>query len=130
VKQHVIPTKAFLADTRETELSTSRDNAWVAVAHSKHFILQVFTSDAAHRDLVILGSVNLDFKNGKSLVSPFASHVIIDKSSDEAGSPRLSFMQLFAVRLFLENHVKLQFVLTISVPIKNTAPIQTILQTS
>ena len=65
----------------------------------RHNIQQVYASDSFGRDLVLLGSVQTVFKNGKDLESPFAAHVVVEGSSHDIGEPRLSFMQVFAVSL-------------------------------
>jgi hypothetical protein len=67
------------------------------VTARRHGILQVYASDKSGRDLVLLGSVQTVFRNGKDLESPFACRILVDQSSHEAGEPRLSLMQVFAV---------------------------------
>lgn len=76
-------------------------------------------------ELVLLGTVSMRFKNQKTLVAPFVSHVQID-SSDRAGKPRLSYMEVFAVGSSI-THSFASDGLTLSYSFQDTSPISEIL---
>lgn len=62
-----------------------------------HRVLKVFSGNDQVPELSILGTGEMEFKNGKTINSPFACHVKLD-SSDPTAGVRISFMQVFAVR--------------------------------
>ncbi|KAJ2897521.1 snoaL-like domain containing protein [Zalerion maritima] len=93
----ITPTGTFKGSS---EISKSRDNAWRAVSSRKHRVLRVFAGDDSGSELVILGTVAMGLKNGSSLDSQFACHIAVvasDQDDAEPGSPRLGFMQVFAL---------------------------------
>jgi hypothetical protein len=80
------------------EISKSRANAWGKVIARRHQVLQVFTNDREGHDLMIIGVVKMTLWNGESLEMQFASRFVVDDSSVESNDPRLSLVQVFAVR--------------------------------
>ncbi|KAH7002657.1 hypothetical protein EDB80DRAFT_616073 [Ilyonectria destructans] len=78
-----------------SEISKSRENAWSVVESRKHRVLKVFSGNDQVPELSILGTGEMEFKNGKTINSPFACHVKLD-SSDPTAGVRISFMQVFA----------------------------------
>ncbi|KAK1761941.1 hypothetical protein QBC33DRAFT_502148 [Phialemonium atrogriseum] len=80
-----------------SDISASRDKAWVVVNSRQHSISRVFAGDDKGLELVLLGAVKTGFKNGQVLDSPFACHITVDASSAKSGDPRLKFMEVFAV---------------------------------
>jgi len=65
----------------------------------------VFSNDQSGRDLMLIGSVKMLFVNGKHLDMQFSAELIVDAASHEAGKPRLSLMQVFAVSFSLFSHL-------------------------
>ncbi|KAK7443069.1 hypothetical protein Landi51_09272 [Colletotrichum acutatum] len=54
------------------------------------------TVTSSKTELVLLGSVHMEFVNGKSLDSPFAVHIIIGSSTQALASPRINYMEVFS----------------------------------
>jgi hypothetical protein len=79
-----------------TEISKSRDNAWTVVSKRKHTISKVFAAHPDPNELTILGSVNMAFKNGKSIDMKFVAHVILVPDSPQT---QLCYMEVFEVRI-------------------------------
>ncbi len=79
-------------------ISHSRDHAWKHISARHHTIQSVFVRDKEGLDLVVLGQVRMDFRNGKTVEQEFAGHLVVDAATKAAGSPRLELMQVFAVR--------------------------------
>ncbi|EXJ79924.1 hypothetical protein A1O3_08209 [Capronia epimyces CBS 606.96] len=78
------------------DIAHSRVNAWKTVTSRRHVVKKVFAHDAAGHDLLLLAELEQGFVNGKSLLSPFVVHVVVDADSVKAGSPRFSYMQVYA----------------------------------
>ncbi|EXF79117.1 hypothetical protein CFIO01_09514 [Colletotrichum fioriniae PJ7] len=86
------------------EISKCREGAWSLVTLRRHSISKAFASieskDTISRtELVLLGSVYMNFVNGKSLNSPFAAHIIIGSSTLALAEPRIEFMEVFSLWL-------------------------------
>ncbi|KAL0768884.1 hypothetical protein CaCOL14_008192 [Colletotrichum acutatum] len=84
-----------------TEISKCREGAWSVVTLRKHCISKGFaatqsTVTSSKTELVLLGSVHMEFVNGKSLDSPFAVHIIIGSSTQALASPRINYMEVFS----------------------------------
>ncbi|KAK5199670.1 hypothetical protein LTR92_000211 [Exophiala xenobiotica] len=79
-------------------ISRSRDNAWKLITKRHHVIQQVFVNDKEGSDLMVLGRVEMEFRNGKSLEQDFTARVVVNLESKAAGTPRFELMQVFAKR--------------------------------
>ncbi|KAK5239099.1 hypothetical protein LTR40_014858, partial [Exophiala xenobiotica] len=77
-------------------ISRSRDNAWKLITKRHHVIQQVFVNDKEGSDLMVLGRVEMEFRNGKSLEQDFTARVVVNLESKAAGTPRFELMQVFA----------------------------------
>ncbi|CAI6099520.1 unnamed protein product [Clonostachys chloroleuca] len=78
-----------------SEISKSRDNAWSVVKSRKHHILRVFLGNDERSELSILGTGEIEFKNGEKISSPFACYIKLDSLHSTADA-RISFMQVIA----------------------------------
>ena len=63
----------------------------------RHKVVKVFTSTAEGQDLLIIGHVEMGFRNGNSLQGEFAGRLIIDGATGD--SPKLTHYQVYAVSL-------------------------------
>ncbi|KAK1725884.1 uncharacterized protein BDZ83DRAFT_730017 [Colletotrichum acutatum] len=84
-----------------TFISPSGTFNGAAVTLRKHCISKGFaatqsTVTSSKTELVLLGSVHMEFVNGKSLDSPFAVHIIIGSSTQALASPRINYMEVFS----------------------------------
>ncbi|KAH7146782.1 hypothetical protein B0J13DRAFT_524523 [Dactylonectria estremocensis] len=78
-----------------SEISKSRADAWSVVKSRKHCVLKVFLGNDEVPELSILGTGEMEFKNGKKTKSPFACYIKLD-SLDSTAGVRISFMQVIA----------------------------------
>ncbi|KAK1640692.1 hypothetical protein BDP81DRAFT_167082 [Colletotrichum phormii] len=84
-----------------TEISKCREGAWSVVTLRRHIISKAFaalagTNTNSKTELVLLGSVHMEFINKKSLDSPFAAHIVIGSSTQALAEPRIEFMEAFS----------------------------------
>jgi hypothetical protein len=75
------------------------------VKSRKHHILRVFLGNDERSELSILGTGEIEFKNGEKISSPFACYIKLDSLHSTADA-RISFMQVIAVR---HNHYIMLF---------------------
>ncbi|OCK79054.1 hypothetical protein K432DRAFT_355638 [Lepidopterella palustris CBS 459.81] len=76
------------------EISKSREKAWDAYESRKHSVIKVFTHGDKADDLVVLGSLDAGFKNGKSAVGGFCVRIKVEGA--EGSKPRLGLYEVFA----------------------------------
>jgi len=77
-----------------SEIAKSRENAWKVVTKRSHRVLQVFAGQATP-DIALIGVVDQDFANGKSLAARFATLIKLAWPEGQA-KPRISYMEVFA----------------------------------
>jgi hypothetical protein len=66
------------------------------VTSRKHTIQQVYVRDAACRELMLLGLMQMACSNGTSVEVPFSARVIVD-DDETADTRRLKYMEVYAV---------------------------------
>jgi hypothetical protein len=79
------------------DIAASRENAWKVVESRKHTIDRAFFGQGESPEIVIIGSLFLTFRNGKSLDSPFATHLKLEVASASTSQPLISFMEVYTV---------------------------------
>ncbi|KAK7230048.1 hypothetical protein V2G26_002218 [Clonostachys chloroleuca] len=78
------------------DIAASRENAWKVVESRKHTIDRAFFgSQGGSPEIVIIGSLFMTFRNGKSLDSPFATHIKLDAASASTSQPLISYMEVY-----------------------------------
>ncbi|EXJ71832.1 uncharacterized protein A1O5_04333 [Cladophialophora psammophila CBS 110553] len=77
------------------QIRESRDSAWAAVKARRHLINKVYVSDSKADDLLFIGHVTMNLRNGKEVAGEFTGRV---KIANPGQSPRLSLYQLWAVQ--------------------------------
>ncbi|KAI9836765.1 MAG: hypothetical protein M1819_000930 [Sarea resinae] len=82
--------------TGSQEIRRSRDNAWRVIETRRHEILKAYVADLEGRDVMLIGKVQMGLRNGKTVDSEFTARMVVDEASDESGSPRLSYSQVWA----------------------------------
>ncbi|KAK1671463.1 hypothetical protein BDP55DRAFT_771761 [Colletotrichum godetiae] len=83
------------------EISKCREGAWSVVNLRRHITSKAFaalvgTNTNSKTELVLLGSVHMEFINKKTLDSPFAAHIVIGSSTQALTEPRIDFMEVFS----------------------------------
>lgn len=77
-------------DTHDTQLSqldlaiiNSRKTAWDNIDRRKHEILQVYTATSTYRDIMLVGRLTVDFKNGKQVTAEFIARIVFEHTTGE-----------------------------------------------
>ncbi|KAM5357063.1 hypothetical protein ACJZ2D_016654 [Fusarium nematophilum] len=78
------------------EIRKSRDSAWSVVTSRRHSIFRVFSGDAETPELALLGSVHMEFTNGRDLTSGFAAHIKFERPDPSSAQVLISFMKVFS----------------------------------
>jgi len=60
---------------------TCRDNVWGTVESRKHHITKVYASDGEGRDLLMLGEINSQLKDGSKTTVGFAARLVLDRTA-------------------------------------------------
>uniref|UniRef100_A0A8H7N0Z7 NTF2 domain-containing protein n=1 Tax=Bionectria ochroleuca TaxID=29856 RepID=A0A8H7N0Z7_BIOOC len=81
--------------TGSADIAASRENAWKVVESRKHTIDRAFFGQGESPEIVIIGSLFMTFRNGKSLDSPFATHLKLEVASASTSQPLISFMEVY-----------------------------------
>jgi len=84
-----------------TEIRRSRDNAWAVVQSRKHIILKVYISSIEANDILFIGNVTMDLRNGQSPSGEFTGRLTI--SGADTAAPKLKSYQVWAVSCFYGN---------------------------
>jgi hypothetical protein len=61
-----------------------------------HEIQRVYVNDVAGRDLMLIGAVHMDLKNGKSIQGEFTARLVVHESYVGTENSRLAFSQVWA----------------------------------
>lgn len=77
------------------ELSASRDNAWNIVSRRRHVVLNLFSANLRGDDLMFIGHVEMDFRNGKSVSGQFTGRLGVEYTASQ--KPKLTLYQVWAV---------------------------------
>lgn len=78
-------------------ISRSRSNAWKHISSRHHTIQRVFVNDKDGCDLMLLGSIRMEFRNSKVVELQFTGRLVVRAESKAGENPRLELMQVFAV---------------------------------
>lgn len=77
-------------------IARSRDRAWDTVTRRVHTVQKVFAGGKGDsRELILLGTLNQDTEDGKSVEVGYAAHVEVTDANSEA--PRIQTMRVYAV---------------------------------
>lgn len=82
-------------DLTVEEIAASRSDAWDFVNSRKHTLLGVYTRTQDFSDIVVLGGLQMEFKNGAKVDSEFSAQIIFD--IDGSGSVKAKSWKIFAV---------------------------------
>ncbi|CAH0054530.1 unnamed protein product [Clonostachys solani] len=77
------------------DIAASRENAWKVVESRKHTISRAFFGQGESPEIVLIGTLFMSFRNGKSLDSPFATHLKLDVASASTSQPLISYMEVY-----------------------------------
>lgn len=80
-----------------TEIRKSRDNAWKVISKRRHKVVKVFTANAQGDDLLVIGHVEMGFRNGNSLEGEFSGRITIEGPTSD--TPKLLLYQVYAVSI-------------------------------
>ncbi|EXJ63366.1 uncharacterized protein A1O5_11687 [Cladophialophora psammophila CBS 110553] len=76
------------------QIRKSRDNAWTLFTARQHRVLRVYTHDKEGTDLLFIGHVAMDLKNGKHVAGEFTGRFTIADASSP--SPQLKSYAIWA----------------------------------
>ena len=77
------------------EIRKSRDNAWKEVTRRRHKVLKVFSASLEGDDLLFIGHVEMDFRNGKGVEGEFTGRLGVEHATGT--SPKLTLYTIWAV---------------------------------
>ncbi|CAL5873685.1 uncharacterized protein PFLUO_LOCUS7967 [Penicillium psychrofluorescens] len=80
-----------------TEISKSRENSWGKVTARKHTLSKVFAGHGDTEELVLFGSVRMNFSEAESKDAAFVAHVKLGSSGSSAAQPRISSMEVYPI---------------------------------
>ena len=76
--------------------NTPRGPAWHGIASRKHTVTKIYVCDAAARDLMLIGNLEMILDGGTRVDPGFAARVVVDGSRDE---PKFVLFQGWTVSL-------------------------------
>ncbi|CAH0018727.1 unnamed protein product [Clonostachys rhizophaga] len=87
------PQGSFTGSAGSVNLALDAIN--LVVESRKHTIDRAFFGQGESPEIVIIGSLFMTFRNGKTLDSPFATHLKLDVASASTSQPLISFMEVY-----------------------------------
>lgn len=79
----------------QSEIRRSRDHAWDLFTSRRHVLKRVYTHDESGSDLLFIGHVAMDLKNGQNVSGEFTGRFEISDPSCDA--PKLKSYAIWAV---------------------------------
>ncbi|RMJ08347.1 hypothetical protein CDV36_012043 [Fusarium kuroshium] len=59
----------------------SRSTAWDHIERRDHQVLRVFTASRAYSDIILVGELTVDFKNGKQVTAEFIARIVFEQAT-------------------------------------------------
>ena len=78
------------------EIARSREGAWEHFQSRRHTILKVYTQSEKADDILLLGELTAEFKNGNSATGQFCARIVV--GGPETAKPQFRHYEVWAVR--------------------------------
>lgn len=87
----------WLLTNATIEIRSSRNGVPGIIISRRHEIHRVFVADDRGHDLMLIGTIEIGLKGGRTVPGEFATRMVVDDASVRRGSPRLSSSQVYTV---------------------------------
>jgi hypothetical protein len=77
------------------ELRRSRDHVWTVVKSRRHELAKVYVCNDQADDLLLIGKVDMVFRNGREVSEEFVGRVVVTEGNTE--SARVKLYQVWSV---------------------------------
>ncbi|KAF5026979.1 hypothetical protein F66182_1009 [Fusarium sp. NRRL 66182] len=61
----------------------SRKTAWDHIERREHEVLRVYTASRSYDDVMLLGRITVDFKNGRQVAADFIAHILFEDTTGD-----------------------------------------------
>lgn len=79
------------------EIIQAREKSWATMESRKHELLRVYTSNSDFSDLLLIGKLSANFKNGKEATDEFIVRLVLE--GETTHNPKGSLYQVWGVGL-------------------------------